>query len=313
MKKLSFFLFLLVSVSSFGQETYFDKNQDAATAAKTRYFTIGLMYDYAIADPSQIIGQTNTSSSAGVYSGGTASLVKGSYGKGSTPYLCIEYCMKNNISFDVNLGYHIGPSYSTASDQIITSVNGTNSIDVTETNEKHEFKNISQYQLNGIIKYSGGKKKFKPYFKAGVVFGLGNKMTEDISNLATINQISINGDSAYSTTNTITKQYSKGLSVGCVAGIGLDWRVAEKFVVFAEAAYIGMSWAPKQSTITSYTFNGVDLLSSLPSSTVNTTYGNTATTSPVVPTGQGLRSNIPYSSINFMLGVRYVLKKKVKQ
>ena len=295
MRKGFSIIFLFLYFSASGQNDYYG-NDPAKQLHKA--FSIGLIYTYGAADPTQVIGEKSSYNRNNYYVQGDSTKVNGSYGAGNNVFLIAEYSLKKHFSFLIMAGYHKGLSYET-SRYDHDNLNYAYSHSETEKKETHTFNNISQYQLNPEVKFWFGY-KIRPYFILGFVWGFRNKMTEDINTSYKNNwQVQFPpSSSSSSSTSEITKLYSKGMTYGILGGSGLDCKISSRVIVFSEISYTWMHWSPQHSTITKYIENGVDVLPGLPSSTVNTDYGTSA------------KLNKPYNSINFTTGIRFILGEK---
>lgn len=282
-------------------------------------FNIGVSYSLAAADPSNTIGINDSSTYINSYSSINSSVVKGSYGKGQSVYIFLEYRSKKNISFELKFGYHKGASYYTSAYLYDDNHSGGNG-NTKENHEYHSFTNISQFQINPSLKFllvdDKADGKIKPYLKVGVVCGVGNKMTENISTSTRNYSYYTFGTSTTTTfSSEITNKFYKGISFGYQGGVGLEYEIASKFAFLTELSFIGMNWAPKYSKYDKYiyTMDGQIIPTSRPEVTqygnsipsINTIFSKTSSTS-------ALKIYKPYSSINFQIGFRFTFGKKAK-
>ena len=206
---------------------------------KAQKFSVGFMCDATFPAPFNNVAEQHTSST---YSS-DSSKVKGTFAGGKTFYLCLEYATKSPISFNVNIGYFKGFDFSYENKDADNQSHYTYEHNSTTT-ETHNFKNISQYQINPTIKFTKGI-KVKYYLKAGLSFGIKNKLTEEINtaNYDFIRQTNPpRPDTSYSSSTDMTKQYSKGISIGFIAGTGIEYTFWKKYVLFSDISFIQMSW-----------------------------------------------------------------------
>ena len=244
-----------------------------------------------------------TSSETDGLSGSTITYTSKHYslGKGINTGMYVGYMFTKNIGAEVAASYLMGYKFdmnSTVNDQINQS---------TSTND--ETIKGSMIRVIPALKIMIGEKKFHPYVKAGLVIGMGNKLIDDVNLTGT-------GVPPNSTSESI-QEFKGGISIGFHGAAGINFMFTDRIGIFAEASGICQNWAPKKSTLTKSTSNGVDQLPTMTTYQKETDYVNSyTTTSGNVDESQPQKSNkfyLPFSSIGFNIGLHISFGKKAEK
>jgi hypothetical protein len=295
MKKnlVSVFLLLMFSMSAFPQSIYFR----TGTGYGLPIATSSIGESLTRKDVSTSTGTTYTSSVEGV---------KASYGKGFNFNFAFGYKINPNFIIDLNFIYLAGSKYKTGSTYRYDS--GTNleiDDDITTTSAKG-------FLLNPSIIFSAGFGKAAPYARFGLVAGAPALNTE--------RNLYYNGDGIDST--IIKGEYKKGLAFGFQGAVGMNWKLSEKFDLFTEISFTGMTYYPGEYNITQYSRGTGNLkvdniYDNLPNMTVSqksTVYEKQfdptkVNTDPNQPT-TALKESFPFSSLSLQIGIRYSIGPK---
>ena len=285
MKKLLTVIFILISCSSFGQR-----------------YSIGLSGGYGLGVQRDLIGVNSSQEYRNgqeiIYS--PKDTIKASLGKGLKINFNFDYQLNKYFRIGCDVVYHRGVTYAIDTNVDSHSTNGTNYSDYVYSGSS-DFKKISQLQLIPNVKFQFGK-VIKPYVKMGFVVGCFGRLTVEFnsSEKHSYNYSVYNPfipslyyvDTSYTYSIHEKVIYKDGISYGYTGAIGIDVASSKMLSFVFEISYVGMSWTPKESKVVEYTMNGEDKLDS------------------------SLKVKNParaYSSINTMIGIRYVFGKPTNQ
>ena len=145
----------------------------------------------------------------------------------------------------------------------------------------------------------------KPYFKIGAVIGF-SSILEDYE-LSALYDIA--GYYPFQST-TYLLQYEKTKSLGLSTGIGLEYKIRDELIVFAEAEYFDLTFTPKSSKKIKSTFMGESDLDKLPYNEVNfeyvDNYQDYENLNIDEPT-KYLTRKFSHSNINIITGIRFYI------
>lgn len=215
--------------------------------------------------------------------------VKASFGRGAKIFIGAEYASLKHLHLGLSVGYHYCiPSYS-ASQDVSKYSHYSGHYYNTFTKSKTTWDKISQWQVVPSFKLLIGKEA-RYYLKCGVVLGLGGRMRETFSG----SRVSAFNSNNYTPAGTVdsvlqTTYYTKGYSLGVMGWLGSEKKLKGNLHVFAEAALVYMYWLNGHRKITEWS-NGV-----------------TSTSQSNKP----FEEELPYSSINIMVGARWFFGKKI--
>lgn len=198
------------------------------------------------------------------------------YAKGFIIQGGYQLIVNNNFVFDLNINYQFGLQneiYNTTSGNVASSGN------------------VSSYSTSNIsVSPSVGVKidvgNFSPYAKFGV----------------SVNFITMNTkwESGNIFSNTYKREYTfqNDVSLGILGGIGVDFRISQHFIPYIESQLNSITYYPNEVVVTEFYADG---------RTSETTYqlvdkidGNNS------EENISLTNSFPYSSIGFIVGIRYV-------
>ncbi len=230
-------------------------------------FYAGLSAGYALGADKQVLGvETTSTSDINLY---------GSFGNGMNINLKLGY------NFTDNLGFELGANYLLGS---------------TQTIEKDE-----DYLKEG--KSSG--LRLSPQLTFRLENGLYSRMGLVVpvmgSTIATVNDKSNTG-----VETKISVENKGSFSVGFIGSIGYSYKVSDNLSVFGELEYLSLTIKQGTSSITEYTMNGTDVLSTLKTIQKETEYvdevKNTDNTNVDAPR-KVLANRAPFSAIGLNIGV----------
>jgi hypothetical protein len=298
MKKLFTSAFLLIIISG-------------GVMAQSIYFRAGTGYGVPIATESigEKLTRTDIYTSTGTTYNSSLKGIKSSYGSGFDVNFAFGYKLNQNFIIDLNFQYLLGRKYETGNTY---SYNGgvNNSYvdnDVTTTSAKGLL-------INPSVIFSAGFGKAAPYARFGIITGS--------PTVTKLRESYYNGDGVDS---TITRgKYTKGLALGFQGAVGMNWKLSEKFDLFTEVDFVGMTYYPGEYNVTkSIRGSGnskVDIIAdNMPNMTVSQksivyekqydpSKANADQTKPTT----ALRESKPFSSLSFQVGVRFDLWKKAE-
>lgn len=148
--------------------------------------------------------------------------------------------------------------------------------------------------------------KLKPFIRAAVVLGFGNKLSYSFS-LRNEKPTSVY-------TSEWTEEFDGGLAIGFNTGFGVTYPVNDKLAVYAEGFFMSLSWAPTHSVYTEYEINGQDMLGQFDTYDKETNYYNsiTYTSAPAVMNepSKAIKVYYPMSSVGVNVGIHFTLGQK---
>jgi len=134
-------------------------------------------------------------------------------------------------------------------------------------------------------------KEFNLYSRVGLALPVYQKIK--INSESTVN------NTEYTGSMTMKTDFCPGFN----GAVGVDYKLNDNFHLWSEVSLVSMTLYTKESTITSYSVNGVDQLSSIPENKRTTQYKD-GTTTPGGPNYQA-KYTIPFSSIGLFAGIAY--------
>jgi hypothetical protein len=262
------------------------------------YLRAGGGYGLPVATAS--LGQLNLRSDINNVNSNSIENVTGSYGSGTNFNFALGYKFNENFSFEISTQYLMSNKYKTGNVYTYTNTSYTYVDNYnTTTSAKALF-------FNPSFIFTAGSGKMKPYGRFGFVLG-----SPKVSGMQSIYY---NGDGVESSQ---TKwEFSKGLSLGLLGAIGMNWKINEKFDFYTEINYTSMSYYAGEYNLTQdkNLLTGFDNLPNMTVSQKRTIYKNkfdpgavnNDNTKPQV----ALKEATPFSSLSLQVGIRIPLWKK---
>lgn len=224
----------------------------------------------------------------------SSEIVTGSYGAGMNFQVAFGYKFNENLILDFNVQYLAGNKIKTS--DIYRYEDGSFSgVDqsTTETGSNSLF-------LNPSVVFSAGFGKGAPYGRFGIVAS-SPTLTEKTESYYDLDGIS---------TSSLTWKYSKGLSLGYQAAIGMNWKLSEKLDFYTEVNFVSLTWYAKEGEITEYIEDGNDILDQFP-----TYFKKVVFEKEYDPQGSFIpeepqvlpRNASPFSAVSAQAGIRFSL------
>ena len=203
--------------------------------------------------------------------------VYGSYGEGTAWEMGVGYMFNDNIGIEGSFSRLTGiefEHYNISFSQI-------------------DFSSGKISRITSELKVCYGK-KFNPYAKIGIVFGIKPEL-----NILYDHTLYQNG----STVVKSNEKYSGGSATGFSGTIGMEIKIYEHFEIYGEAKFINQIWRPNEYVILSETVtNGT-------TSTFSTTFKLVDEIDNLTQTNQRLKPSFPFNSMGFFLGIKVNLWK----
>ena len=261
----------------------------------------GLGFGYNFAAGGGRLGTNNTSTydytGSGTAYNTSQKGVYGSWGQGMDIDGYIEDMICECFGAGLDLSYQKGKKfkYNDNTTNIYSAYTSTNMEDYTGS---YNAFTINPYIKVQCCEYFG----IKPYGRIGLDLNLMNTMKQSYTETET----SPSGTDIYD-----EKAKLKGkLNLGLDAAAGFKYDLGNSFKLFGELDYKTRSFTPDMWTLTKYSENGVDKLSTLNTSQKETEYtkdytsSSTATVDPNAP-AKSLTYKAPASSWGLKIGVAY--------
>jgi hypothetical protein len=222
-----------------------------------------------------------------------------SFGKGYT------FGISGGYMFNSYLGVDLGFSYLTNGRMYGEQKNHNTYIDNTGKTTITDNSYVSTtrsdfYRIVPSLVLTPGFEKFNPYLKVGVIMGFGTLTMEhrgyDFWQQADIYRLT---------------EYSGGVSIGLNTQFGVSYELTDKWAIYAEGTFSGMSYSPQKLEVLAYVVNDVDQLPNMDRAEKETIFEKTTsydsrdnTYDPDSPR-TFLAINMPMSSLGFNIGVKY--------
>ncbi|MCX6312230.1 MAG: outer membrane beta-barrel protein [Bacteroidetes bacterium] len=257
--------------------------------AQSSYAGANFTYGFPIAGTALgTISTSNFSSNTGSYEN-----VKGSFGTGFNVGSYFGYSMNSNLGFEIGVNYLWGKKYNFEDNRDY----GSGSYD----NVKDEVY-ASSFRISPAFRIGFEQGKFHPYMRAGMTFGLFNKIVDNTTETSK-GPLTLGADICES-----RFEFSKGNSIGFTGAIGVNYSISGNMYLFAEITNYLMSWAPQKGELLKNNLNGNDQLP-----TINVSdkqfefvdhYDRTATIDTNAPT-PSLKHYFPMSSLGVTIGMHF--------
>ncbi|HET6990387.1 MAG TPA: hypothetical protein VFJ43_03645, partial [Bacteroidia bacterium] len=160
----------------------------------------------------------------------------------------------------------------------------------------------STFRISPGIRMGFTHGKFYPYARAGLLFGLFNKIID--------NSVETAKSPANIGADITEKKYemTQGNSFGSMGALGLKYSISDHISIFAEVGGYMNNWAPLKGELIKATLNGTDIMGSLNTSDKQFEFKdkvdnsmNSDQNSPTI----ALKKYFPMSSLGFTLGMHF--------
>ncbi len=207
--------------------------------------------------------------------------VMGTFGRGANFGIGLGYMVTPNLGAELGLNYLLGSEYSSTSRSSFANV--------TQTMRGNMF------QLSpSVVLRTNQNGPLNHYVKAGLLIGVGSKVTEEWNATSGTNYASS------------TEEYTGNASLGFTGALGLDYAVNSRISVFGEVKGNALTYKPKESEVVQANINGVDQLPSLTTRDRYTVYLDSYVDDGTVnEADQQSRISMPFSSIGVNVGLRF--------
>jgi len=253
----------------------------------------------------------------GTYSDVYKSLNKG-FGGGAGFFISAGYGFTKNISTEVGFSYLPGTTLQSTYTNLNTIDASSNDVTTDNQTVVDNLTSSPIYRIMPEVKFSIPISKFTAYMKAGLIVGLGEKVT--ISNVYTDIETD-NGNSfpQQGGNGNMSLTASGGLSLGYIGSLGVEYTLSNLLSVYCEFNIINESWSPTKGDITAFNIEGSNPPYTLTNSQF--TYSNNYTSSGAVtytnPNSNVVEVNSQYpkqtfsfNSYGFAIGVKFSIPTK---
>lgn len=255
------------------------------------YFGASSGYGFGMAK--QMIASDITGGASGFYLQGG---LFGSFGKG------FRQSVFGGYQFSEHLSYEIGFEYLSGSKLRFSMV------DTFESNRTLTIERIAGARMTNIVpalRITIGEKKIKTYIRTGLLIGVKGWMLSESINTTEDSW----GSNINSSKDECIEEYRGGIAWGFAGGFGMNYSLSKWLSFFTEAVIHAQTWSPLKSSITKYTYNGVDALVSMPVSSKEFEYKETVTTNNLQAASNlneptiSLKRYYPFSSYGISFGI----------
>ena len=169
------------------------------------------------------------------------------FGRVLSDYLKVELAINGQAGFSASSTYK--------------SVSGESNTSLTVISKQ----GCNMLQLIPALTFSAGRQKVNPYARIGFIIGVLPGVVDQTTRTQE--------DSYYGSSTTETKsRISGGITLGFNAAGGAEFNFTEKFGMFAELVFNGISYSPTKGKYTVYTIDGVDQLGDMTTDEKEWTY-----------------------------------------
>ncbi len=208
--------------------------------AQDAYVNVGVGYGFGY--PNEVLGtETSIDGSGNV----TDKNTYGTLGQGLSINVYPGLMLTNHLGLEMGFSYFLGSSITT--DEFSMTNANTYSTRKAQSN---------QFRIIPTLVYSTGKEDMNWYGKFGLVLPVTGKTTVDIENGYTI------GGAPFK--EEISSETTGSLSLGFRGAFGFEFNLSESLGFFAELNSTNLRIKQDHTSITSYTANGADQLSTAP-------------------------------------------------
>jgi len=229
----------------------------------------------------------------------TSERVKASYGAGINVNLAAGYMFSKHIGAELNFSYLLGKEYEFTTVQ--REQGGPDEIQLTSTSKSNAV-----YITPSMIISTGEGTKV-PYGKFGVVLGIPN--VEQDLNIAITNTDG-------TTDATAHYKYQKGMSLGFMGALGMNWAISNNVDIVTEVSFISMAYYPKEFVLESLVANGERQdLSDIDEYDKKTVYKKKINVEENPDPGkprEAIQESLPFSSVSLQVSVVYFLGRKIE-
>lgn len=271
-------------------------------------------FSYAGANETYTITQNGQ---GGTYSDVYKSLNKG-FGGGAGFFISAGYGFTKNISAEVGFSYLPGTTLQSTYTNVNTINSSPNDVATETQSVVDNLTSSPMYRIMPEVKFSIPISKFTPYMKAGLIIGLGEKVTigNVYTDIETYNGISMPQSGG---NGNMSLTASGGLSLGCIGSVGVEYTLSNLLSVYCEFNIINESWSPTKGDITAFNIDGASPAYTLTNSQF--TYSNNYTSSgPATSTNpnsnvvevnsQYPKQTFSFSSYGFAIGIKFSIFKE---
>ncbi|MCW3102898.1 MAG: hypothetical protein JWO09_1338 [Bacteroidetes bacterium] len=222
----------------------------------------------------------------------SASVVRGSLGKGFHLNGSVGYLLRPKTGLEINVSYLDSWNYRSEYRRENAFVEKTTL-------------SATMLRLTPAFRLNLAEGKIRPYITLGVVFRLtGNIWIDDMY-----------VDLQTQSETRSTWKYSKGFSLGLSSSAGAIYLLNPKLAIFAGLDMISQSWGPKRGILTRYEIDGVDMIPNMSPSQKEIDFLDNYTATNYNPSAgwshrQQLRQYYPFSSIGINAGIHFILGKQ---
>lgn len=282
-----------------------------------------VIYNYPNTTPFAFVGAnqsySETSGNNGTNYTNTFQALNKGFGGGANFFVSAGYNFNPYLSAELGFSYLPGTTIQSTYTEQDNYLVDLNEYEITNETLIDKLTSSPLCRLMPTVKFSFPLSKFTPYLKAGLIVGMGAKVT--IGNIYSSTEADIvNGTTVYGTPemDNMALTASGGLSLGYTGSIGVEYKISNSFSVYAEFNIISESWSPTQGDITSFYESGATPPYVLSSSQF--TYSDNITTGG--PGNNGNANNVieinsqypkqtfSFSSYGFAIGIKFSIFKE---
>jgi len=245
-----------------------------------------LSVGYAGGTASDVIGVDYNVTSATAF---TKKNIVGTYGSGVPVTLGLGYMFTEHMGFDLGINYFAG---SEVTSDITNTFFGSKSI---TTSQGYQIRIIPQMVIS-----TGSDNALSFYAKTGFVLPVSGETTFMVD--------AVDATSGTPVPTVVKGESSGSFSFGYTGSLGASYNLSDNLSLFGELQGINLRIKGESRTLTSYVYDGNEVISTLPESATKTNYVdelNQSSNSDPLKAVDALATTTNYSSFGFNLGIKF--------
>lgn len=235
---------------------------------------------------------------------GSWTALEGSYGQGASMGLDIGFAFNEYISAELGISYLFGTPMK---------VTSYYEWDSQTYDRASTMMTARMLRLTPSAVLTIGKKRFRPYMKAGLAIGVLGHIEYETDRLIVRESYPV--PYGYRSTIRHVWEFSGGVALGFSGAAGVRFNLNERFTFFAELPIIIQSYAPTEGRLTEYIQDGFDRLPTTSASIKEIRFVDELSGEAPIAEVPSEKLTIwhPFSSVGLSVGVQFCFQMKKKE
>jgi opacity protein-like surface antigen len=218
----------------------------------------------------------------------------GSLGTGLNVNLGLGYMFSKYIGAELGFNEFIGFGVKTKYDQ-------TQGAYSQQFDDKYSCK---MFQIIPALVITPGFDKINPYGRFGLIIGIGHTNYSYTNTRTDIPELK----AANTTVENYKDKDSGGIALGFSTAVGVDYKLNEKFSLYAEINMNGVNYSPKKGKVVEWTKDGVDQIPLLTTKDLEWEYVKTLDNMANIPDNspdQFLKESAVLTNVGISIGLKF--------